>query len=303
MEEFFQLRKTRDFGACISDSILFLKLHWKNLLTLYFIFVVPLLLVAVLTGSGSFAAFFTSLGKGVEGLSNPFKLFTPIFFVTMLIYLLTATIYATVVFLYMRGYDEKGRSPTLQEVARMIPRKTFSNAGYILLMFLTIIAGMLVAIVPILGILVFFAGSVYLAVNYALVMPVNTIEDHPYAFAFSRSFYLVRNRWWYAFGYCIILFLIYYFFAMVIGLIVNIAFGISAVNFLDVDGASKLSRKFFIITGLSGIIQQVFYLIIHVGLGIFYYSLREEKDGSGLEARLDQLGRGTTPDSSVEDQY
>jgi hypothetical protein len=36
---------------------------------------------------------------------------------------------------------------------------------------------------------------------------------------------------------------------------------------------------------------------------VHYYSLREEKDGSGLEDRIEQLGQGKGPHSDIEEQY
>jgi outer membrane protein W len=55
--------------------------------------------------------------------------------------------------------------------------------------------------------------------------------------------------------------------------------------------------------GVSSIIQQVFMLIPYIGLGIHYFSLREQKDGSGLEDRLEQLGSGGSQHGHIEEQY
>ena len=44
------LRRLRDLGEKISDSLLFIKTNWKNLFLLYAIFVVPFIIVAGIVG-------------------------------------------------------------------------------------------------------------------------------------------------------------------------------------------------------------------------------------------------------------
>jgi len=133
---------------------------------------------------------------------------------------------------------------------------------------------------------------------------VNTIEDRPFPFAYRRSIELVMGRWWYTLGVTVVLFLIYYFFAMIIGFVSTMVSGLSSVNFLDPNAASQVfTKKYFLVSGLSAIVQQIFYLLIHVGLGIHYFSLREDKDGTGLEARLDQLGNESRKNGHPDEEY
>jgi hypothetical protein len=299
------LRRTRDFGQTISDTIQFLKAHWKNLLVLYLVFVVPFLLVGTLLGAGSFSVFFSQIGAGISKIENPFSLITPIFLIAILLYFTSTMAYITIVNLYMKLFEENGGiPPTLSETGSKFIGKFLSNIGYMLLVIAGFFMMAFLAIIPILGILVFMVGIFYVMICLSILFPANTIENNPFPQSFSRMFYLIRNNWWFTFGMVIMLGLIYYFFAAIIGLIVNMIFGLGEINFLDAKaGLSNLNKKYFLITGLSAVIQQVFYLIIHVGLGIHYFSLREEKDGSGLEARLDQLGAGGGDHGHIEEQY
>ncbi len=303
MQPVLVLRKIRDFGERISDTLLFLKLNWKNLFLLYAVFVIPFLLLGTFFGASSFGDFFTKISKG--GLSRPGDFFRLDFFLAILLFMLAIASYATAIYSYMRLYEEKGGvKPTLSEVGKIYVAKCLSNIGYALLIIMIMFAGVFAAVIPILGVLAYMFGLIYFLINLCVLFPSNTSEDKPFGSAFIRSFYLVKNRWWFTFGYSIILMIIYYFFSYIIQFIVMIIFGISSINFIDPDGVSSdFTKKLMYVLGLATIIQQVFYLIVHVGLGVHYYSLREEKEGSGLEQRLEQLGERPGPHSSIEEQY
>lgn len=305
MQQLYPLRRIRDFGQTISDTIQFLKLHWKNMLVLYLIFVVPFILVGTLLGASSFSAFFGQVSTGITKIDNPLSLFKPQFVIALLLYFIAAVAYSTVIYLYMKLYEENGgRAPTLAETGALFMSRFLSNISYMFVILVGFMVSAIIAIVPILGILLFIVGAVYLMVSFSLLFPVNTIENNSFMQSFSRVFYLVRDRWWYTFGVIIILGLIYYFFAAVIGLVINMIFGLGAINFMDTQkGIDMMSEKYFLVNGLSTIIQQVFYLIIHVGIVIHYFSLLEEKEGSGLEDRLDQLGSGGGAHDHLEEQY
>jgi hypothetical protein len=305
MQNIHPLRRARDFGQTISDTVQFLKAHWKNLILLYLIFVVPFLLIGTLLGASSFSAFFSHIGSGISNINNPLSLFSPQFIIAIALLSFSFIAYLTVVNLYMKLFEENGgMAPTISDVGSRFAGKFFSNTGYLLMVFILMMLSAIMAIIPIVGILVFMFGGCYVMVCLSLLFPINTIEENPFMISFSRMFYLIKNRWWYTFGIVIILFLIYYFFAAVIGLITNLIFGFSSINFLDQKGSfSLMTEKYFLVMGLSSIIQQVFYLIIHVGIGMHYFSLKEEKDGSGLEERLEQLGSGGNVHGQIEEQY
>ena len=305
MQTLHPLRRTRDFGQTISDTIQFLKGHWKNMLILYFIFVVPFLLVGTLLGASSFSAFFGQIGSGISNMDNPLSLITPQFVIAIIMYFSSAVAYLTVINLYLKGFEESGgNAPSISEVGTKFMGKFLSNIGYMFVVFIGIVLLAFMAVIPVVGILFFTFGSWYILICLSLLFPLNTIEDNPFMYSFNRMFHLIRNRWWYTFGLVIILTVIYYFFAAVIGLVVNLVFGLGAINFLDTKaGMSMMTKKYFLVSGLSSIVTQIFFLIIHVGIGIHYFTLREEKDGSGLEDRLDQLGSGGSQHGHIEEQY
>ncbi len=303
MQTVLPLRKIRDFGETLTDTIQFLKFNWKKLITLYAIFVVPFLLVAALLGASSFATFFgsvTGLNSGDFGAVK--NALSPQLFLAIILMFLSACAFGTVIFLYMKQYEANGgRQPEINEIGKQFLPKLLSNFLYSLIAILFFFALALIAIIPIIGWIGCFVGFFYLAITFSLLYPINTIEEQGFGVPISRSFGLIKNKWWYTFGYLIVLSMIYYFFSMIISTIVNLIFGLSSINFLETDD-SIFTKRYFLVTGLSAVIQQIFYILIYVGIGIHYYSLREEKEGTGLDERLDQLGEGGAH-GQIEEQY
>ena len=252
MENVLYLRKTRDFGERLSDSINFVKFNWKNLGILYLIFVAPLLLVATLLGASSFSAFFSKVGILATDSSFLGEILNTQFFAAIFLYILAVAAYATVVNLYIRLYEaNNGHAPTIAEIGGIFFKKLLSNLLYAVLATLMFMGLLMVMIIPILGWLVAFVGAFYLLVNLSILFSVNTIEDNPVPQSISRSFFLIRDNWWSTFGYWIVLGMIYYFISMVISLVVNLVFGFASINFLTQPDTSVYTEKYFLVNGLT----------------------------------------------------
>jgi hypothetical protein len=301
----FPLSRLRDFGATISDTISFLREHLRELLKLYFIFVAPILLIATLLGADSFSEFFSGMGSDVGDFLQKLKDFGPMMLLSVTSYLIAAMIYPTLVYRYMQlCEDGRGVKPKISEVARGLMQQTLLNAGYSLILILGLLFSAAIMVVPIIGFLVYFCGMVFLLINFAMLLPVTTIEGPSFPRGFARAIRLVRGRWWHTFGVIIIILMISWFFTMIISFATSMIFGLASVNFLEPESATEvLTKKYFLVTGLSAILQQIFYLIPHVGMGIHFYSLREEKEAGGLSSGLDSLGADDPSVQRPEEQF
>ena len=301
----YPLSRLRDFGATISDTITFLKMNLKALVLMYLIFVAPILLIATLLGADSFSEFFSGIGSNVGDFLRSLQDFGPMMLLSVMMYILAAMLYPTLVYRYMRLYEEgEGQKPSIREVATGLIRQTLTNAGYSMILIFGLIVAALIVIIPIIGFLVFFFGMIYLMINFTMLLPATTIETHRFPGGFKRAIELVKGRWWYTFGVVIIILMISWFFTMIISFTTSMIFGLASINFLDPESASEVfTRKYFLVTGLSAILQQLFYLIPHVGMGILFFSLREEKEAGGLAASLDALGTDPATTSHPEEQY
>ena len=298
-ENSFQLRKVRDFGERIGDAVLFTRINWVNLLILYAVFVVPFLLIGIILGANSISDFLTKFTGGLDSLSGllGWKMIT-----ATIMFLLASASYAAVVYLYMDQFESNhGLKPTVSEIGNLYPRALIYNIGYTLLVVILfipvflLIAGMAIALKAQLAIfflaipLLFFLG-LFAMVYIMMIYPVNIIGKGSFGSALGETFRLLHGRWWFSIGYFFVLLIIYYFFAMAISTIFNVIFGLTAINFTDPNRITRMGKGFMYVFGLTTLVQQIFYLIIFVGTGIHYYSTQEEKMGSGLEEKIDQLG-------------
>jgi hypothetical protein len=294
------LSKTRDFGERISDTIQYIRQHLKDLLMLYLVFVVPFSLVAVLLGSNAFGGFFSAISNPAFR-SDPFRFISPSFGVTILCYIMSGVAYVTVVSLHMRSQEENPTGgPYFNLVASRFLPKFLSNLLHAVLAFMALLFTALLIIIPVFGIVLFFVAVFYAMVAFAMVLPGNTIEDNAFPRSFQRAFSLIRDNFWSSLGFMFVVGMIFYFFSMVISMVALAIFGIASINFLKPDN-TQITSRYFLVSGIAGVVSQVFYLLVHVGIGILFYSLREQKEGGGLEARLDQLG-GSDP-KRPEEQF
>jgi len=302
------LRKRRDFGATIGDTFAFIRAHARTLALLYVLFVVPLLLVATLLGADAFPDIYTALSAGLDGLLPRVAPLLPGILLGALAYITASTLYPTLVYLCMRRADEAPDTlPSVRDCTRGLLPKTLLNLAYIVTLVIALALGALVAIIPVIGILAYLPAVIWLVVCFTILTPVATLEDLPFPAAFRRAIRLVAGRWWYTVGVVAVIGLVCYALSLAIGLAVDTVTGMASINFIDPekDLARFFDRDRILVAGLSFTLQQVFYLVLHVGMGMHYYSLAEEKDARGLEARLDRLG-SSRPGAAAdhpEEQY
>jgi hypothetical protein len=159
MAQVLFLRRLRDLGEKISDSLLFIKTNLKNLFLLYVIFVVPFIIVAGIVGVLFASRLYTSILGSAEAL-KPTDIFNVEFIVIILCLLMSGASYQASVYSYMRLYEEnKGRQPTITEVGQVFGKKFvklfFYNIGVsFILGFCIVIPAMLFAITPVFAFLI-----------------------------------------------------------------------------------------------------------------------------------------------------
>lgn len=307
MNQALPLRKTRDFGEKISDTVKFIKMNWLNLFALYGIFVLPFLLVGLYLGVASFQEILTKTSSA--GLLNMSYLGGKVM-IAALFFFMAINALATSTYVYMDLWDREGVKPTVTSVAQSFFSPFLSNLLYsfIGLLIMIVVLSPLAALVflsknspgliSLLMLGMFFVAFFYL-IYFFLLYPVNTIDKRG-ANPISATWDLLRNKWWSSFGYLCILLLIYYVFSLVTNLLITIIFGSSAL--LNPNSlAATTGKTFAMVYGVSLLIQQIFYVIVFVGIGMLYYSLDEEKHGSGLESRIDQIGTGSIEQTRQED--
>ncbi len=304
------LRKVRDFGERIGDTIQFIKFNWVKLLGLYAVFVIPFLLAGIILGANSIVDFMTTFSGGLNSMTGATGL--KMMFAALM-FMFSGASYTSVIYLYMDHYEKNnGIAPSIPEIFKRYPKAFLYNIGYSLLVVAMLIpvviilalgmfgmknqSSMLLLLIPF-----FFSFILFFFVFMLMVYPVNIISNGGFGSAIPATFNLLKGRWWFSIGYFMILFIIYYFFSMAISTMLNILFGLSAINMMDPEKVSGMGKSYAYIFGLTTLIQQVFYLVIFVGSGIHYYSIHEEKNGSGLEKKIDNIGEAGKRETGTEE--
>lgn len=301
------LRKVRDFGEKINDTIRFIRIHWKNLMIMYGLFVLPFLLLAVFLGAGYFMDAFRQISGDISMLGGQWKIL-----LAALLVFFAVNAMATSIYIFMKQLEEKGVAPSLADVAREMPKPMLTNFLY------TLLLGFIVALafVPLflfisgmgnspgtlvlLGLLM-FVGFLLLSPYFMLIYPCNTIGEGELGGPLTAAWSLLKGRWWASVGYVLVIILIYYVLSFVVQFILTLLIGMTMLLKPE-NGMQNVGKGMGVVYGLSMLVQQLFYLIVFVGAGLLYYSLHEEKVGSGLEDKIDTLG-SDMKDHSQEGEY
>jgi len=318
MQQALYLRRLRDFGEKISDTFLFLKRNWKKLFGIYAVFVVPFLLIAIVVGTFFANHLYAVSLSSAESLKSA-DVFTAEFFVIILCFLLAGTSYNVAIYSYFRLYEEQnGIQPTIQQVGQLFVKKFLKVFVYNIVV--SIVIGIIfvlpvfgLAMIPILGPLILFFGFIlgflFVMVVLFYLNCVFVVEDYGLSGSVSRLFYLLGSRWWSTIGFTIVVFLIYWVFSMVIQFALSMIMSIFSVSFISsrssssgVSGHSYINLLALAL-GFLILLNYVFYLLVFCGVGVNYYSLTEEKDGSAIESQIDSIGETSDKYGGVEEQY
>jgi hypothetical protein len=275
------LRAERDFGDVLGATATYVRRNFRSLISSLAVIVLPLAIV------GAVLQFWA----GAEATQIQFILtMSP----SQLVYLgLTWVIgFLLVVLLYgatwahMRLYD-LGHTPITtgavwSETRRSIPRL----AGGWLLVLLGFGVALLVALIPILGVIAYAVGAVYFVVTFSILGPVLLNEEISIVDSIRRCRTLIEGEWWTAFGVLIVLGLVAFAISMVLSFPVLIATGIGIFHGRAIEEVAY-GTTVRATGAVVSLVAWIAYLVPAVGVGMLYYSLVEEHDRPGLEAKVD----------------
>jgi hypothetical protein len=314
MQATLYLRKVRDFGEKVSDSLFFLKQNWKRLLTIYFIFIVPFLLIASIAGY-FFAKHIVSIIQQSAESVTASDVLNPEFFIMVACIMIAVTGYSTAIYSYIRLYDENNNyQASLQEVARVAFKKFLPVFWRMMVVSVAMVIAflvplLLVVIAPVITVFAILFEALFIMIAVMYINAIFVLEDGSLSYATSRLFYLLKDKWWATIGYSLIIFLIYYFFAMILQFVAMMIMGAASLSILTPNldqspvGAGRMAGAFVAVIGIMVLLQQIFYTIVYCGIAVNYYSLAEEKDGSSIEQQINDIGSVTDKYGGVEETY
>jgi hypothetical protein len=294
-----ELAKPRDFGEVINDTFTFIRQNFKPLLKYFFIFcgffilATSALMVLLQMKALSFANNVNPNSFDDQGyFSRVFSLISG--YLILIIFMVLEYIAVNVTILcFMVLYKQKQNTiPTVEEMWGYFKFYYLKILGSTILLYILIIIGMFFCLIP----------GIYLLPIFALVPPIMIFENTSFGYAFNHSFKLIKDNWWVTFGIMVVMYIILYVANLTVS-IPAIILGAGSV-FLHLRGGGKaLSLPIAIFTTAIQAAEYVFHILMVVAVGLCYFSLTENKEGTGMLERIDQFGKANPNADITPEEY
>jgi hypothetical protein len=297
-EQKIELRKIRDFGQNINDCFVFLRQNLKPLLKSFFaICGVFMLGQAIFNGiyqSNAMGGLFQQLISGTTrtgryGDGGLASIFSATYFLMLLFTLLTYVSMNLVLGAYLKYYLEHDREQPGIEDIWLSFRRYFSRVFFY---------SIPIAALTFIGAIFCLAPGIYLWVVFVPFTMVVIIEDADFGTAFSRCFEIVKENWWISFAIYLVAYIIYSVSSSIIGIIVGLFAG-AAAYFTTKDVGTTVG----IVTSFLNTFSFLFYIIFFICAALQYFTLAEQKDGTGILSRIDSIGSNNNNFDQADEQY
>lgn len=288
-----EFRKIRDFGENINDTFVFIGQNLGPLLkSVFAICGVLMLIQAILTAVYQYRSFdlFQKIFDGSRtGNLQLGEIFTGQYFIAVFFPYLLLTSMQVAATSYIKYYVENDRhQPGIDEVwalfLRYFPRVLLYNV--------------LTGLMMILAMPFCFFPAIYLWVVFVPVPFVAMVEDRSFSDSVSRCFYLINENFWPALLLYFVMTILYSFGGGIVGLIVSAIVGL--FSYLT---TSDLRKTIGIASSFLNVFTYGFYVIFIVSAALHYFNLTEQKEGTGILSKIDQLGKKTNVSNSNEEQF
>jgi hypothetical protein len=295
-----RFRKLRDVGDVMNATVALLRENWRELLTSYVAVVAP---VALATGiaTGLYMHQMGGLLADPAAMEDdPFAVFSPTYFGILLFGALggalTVAAASAYVKLYREGQAGAITASVLWEEARDL---LFPFLGLSIVYGLVIMLSAVIAIVPCLGILAWFAFVIWSLPYYAVTFAVRALEEDTLAASWQRARELVKGSWLFAGGALLLAGLLFYVIIMIVSIPLYVMMILVGINSAATDPSAMFSVMGAVVAPLQ-VVSYAGYLIPLVALFFVHGRLAEELDGTGLYADLDDLA-GLGPEADQPD--
>jgi hypothetical protein len=269
-------QRYRDFGQIINATFEFLRENFKQLAKAVIFLVGPfILLTGIFGGLYQKDLFsFTSTTTSLSEFGISFGLY--ILFAVISVMILISTVYSYLI-IYLRKEDELPIE--VDDVWIVVKSNIFK----------TILFSIGYTLVTILATILLIIPGIYVSIALMIIYVVGLYEGKGFFDSMSRSFYLVKNKWWFTFGLLIVLSLIQGFLGFLFQVPQYIAMFVIAFNSADGNGTDSLTEIILIVTTIISTLNFVFYAIILIGIAFHYFSLVEQKEAKGLLDKIDSI--------------
>ncbi|MFM8912401.1 MAG: hypothetical protein ACKOE6_05690 [Flammeovirgaceae bacterium] len=328
MEAFVAIKyqQLRDFSEKINTTFYFIRQNFKSLgKALIFIAGPPALLVSLVFGN-LFSDLFSQIAASKADPQATLSFFTSVSFwlqmtfisaTGIVAYVLTLATVNSYLKLYERAQTNKIDLTRIWEEVRSIFLKYLGAVIlYVVLFVVVLLIGMIPVVIlstvsPVLvffGFSAFFVGSMYIWIATQPIFVIQVFENRGFFEALTRSFFLVKGKWWSTFGLVFILSLIggvlSYVIVLPFSIVANatLMHDITEQSQLNFDG--PMATVFQAMFALYYVTQILFSSLTHLGIAFQYFNLVEIKEARGLMSDIEKFGQA--PDTATnqrEEQY
>ncbi|WP_316816990.1 hypothetical protein [Pedobacter nyackensis] len=290
MSREIEFKKVRDFGEIINDTFLFIRQNVKPLLSVFFY----LCGFFILAGTVASIMHEMSMQNAPELQSGPFssRNFSDIlnwnYFVVVFISLGSYAAITVSVLSFIALYIQKGKvAPSVEEVW------AYFKYYYFRTFFSSIAVGIFICIAFVCCI---FPGF-YVWPAMCLFYPIMILENANFDYSFSRSFKLLKDRWWTTAAVILVIYVITYS-CMMIPVIPGLLFTMMGTFFPE---AKEWNILGIVIGAILANFTYVFMIIPVVGITLCYFNLVEVQESAGLMDRINQFGEEKNEKTGLEE--
>ncbi|WP_192346139.1 hypothetical protein [Algoriphagus sp. Y33] len=275
MHPYLELRTRRELGTILSDSFTFIRIN-----------ITPLWNILLKT-SGVFFVLTVLLSGLYQYANTAFWITTdPLYFVLVFLLMMLGSVlfYASVsaaIYAFMQNYiDTKGN---VQE--EVVIQNARAKIGHLVL--LSVMCYLLI----ILGFMFFIIPGIYFMVPVSMVFPVFCFLGMGKIDSIREAFKLVSGYWWVTFGTILVLFIVMGIISFVFQLPGTVYLG-TKTFFSVIEGNEELSGDFIylLLATLGSAASNLISIVMVVAFGLIYFDLDEEKNRTGIKAKLEDLG-------------
>ena len=319
MDPFLELHKQRNFSDKISASLDFIRLNGKPLVKSCLVIAGPVLLVGALITGDSYQNMINAMTliqqDEVAGLDSMSRMGVSII-LGSLVTLVGGLLIVTVLYEYMKLYEKKQSSEiSVADVWAQVKQNFGSLAATALLYGLLIMfmgfgaaltLGLFGAASPVLVVILVipvFAFFMYVAINFSLVLVIESFESVDALSAFNRSAKLIKGYWWSTFGIIIATSIIASMVTYMISILTTV---VMMVGFLH-DGEMTEPNLFmkiitYVTVAITSIVGYLVQILPLLAMAFQYFNLVELKEARGLMSKIESFGK-TDLAASDEEHY
>lgn len=286
MNNFIQFKKERDLGAIINDSFTFLRENWKSYGNAVLKIVGPFILIGAALVVFAMLSYASLIGDGTnpEGILGNLDAIFGYAIGAMVASGLVYTLVAEVSLYYIKSYIENGGVANFEEIKSNTFQNIWKFLGFGVLSILMIIVGYFLCFFP----------AMYLGVVLTLGFPILVFEGRDVTDAISYCFDVVKGEWWNTFGVLIVVGIIVFVLGFIFDLPSMIYDMISEGVITDTEGNQSnniFSDPVYVVVQLIGVFgRYIFYSISFIASAFIYFDLNEQKNATGMNERIDNLG-------------